>query len=76
MVLLHGFNCPLYLVIHIVEIWADILVLIAEFPERKIFSTPENGKVYMAQMFNNVLRFKSAPFTRHLWIQRSTVKTL
>ena len=54
MVLLHGFDCPLYLVIHIVEIWADILVLIAEFPERKIFSTPENGKVYMTQMFNNV----------------------
>ena len=70
MVLLHSFDCPLYLVIHIVEIWADILVLIAEFPERKTFSTPENGKVYMAQMFNNVLRYKSAPYTRHLWIQK------
>ena len=29
----------------------------------------KNEKVYMAQMFNNVLRFNSAPNTRHLWIQ-------
>ena len=68
------FCLSLYLVINIVEIGADILVLIAEFPQGKYFPPLKMEKFTWPKCLTMFLRFKSAPYTRHLWIENPQLK--